>query len=239
MPRKARNTPAGYIYHVLNRSNAGMRLFRRDDDYALFEQIVGEVLQRAPTRLLGWCIMPDHWHLIVWPKREGELSDFVRRITQTHVQRWHASRNSTGSGHVYAGRFRALPVEPGEPLLDILRFVQRNPVRNGLVDRAEDWRWSSLWIERNGSAELRGMLTALPVERPAQWLRRVNATPDPHEVRTISESIRRSRPYGTPLWVVRTVQKLGMEWTVRPLGRAPKNAPSVREMILKAGARRP
>src|SRR5271157_3005983 len=109
MGRPKRADDGGLIYHVLNRANARMTIFEKDEDYEAFERILEEAVDRTRTRLLTYCVMPNHWHLIVWPRQDGELSRFVGWLTLTHTQRWHAHRHTRGSGHVYQGRFNTLP----------------------------------------------------------------------------------------------------------------------------------
>jgi putative transposase len=89
--------------------------------------------------------MPNHWHLLLWPRNDGELSEVMRWITVTHAQRWHAHRQSSGSEPVYQGRFKSFPVQTDEPFLMVARYVERNALRAKLVERAEEWQWSSLW----------------------------------------------------------------------------------------------
>src|SRR3984957_4727001 len=140
MPRQARSAPGGLVYHAMNRGNGRQRLFHKEADYLAFEKVMLQAIARTPTRLLGWCLMPNHWHLILWPKEDGELSAFVRWLTLTHTQRWHAHRHSAGRGHVYQGRFKSFPIEKDEHLLTVLRYVERNALRARMVERAEDWR---------------------------------------------------------------------------------------------------
>src|SRR5450432_4892382 len=121
MPRQARSAAGGLVYHVINRGNGHLRLFRKEADYLAFEKVMGEALGRTPTRLLAWCLMPTHWHLVIWPRQDGELSAFVRWLTHTHThtQRWYAHHQSAGRGHVYQGRFKSLPIERDEHLLTV------------------------------------------------------------------------------------------------------------------------
>ena len=135
MPRSARQTPAGYVYHALNRANARLRLFRKAADYAAFLRVFDEALERHPLRVLGYCLMPTHWHVVLWPEAEGQLSSFLRWLTLTHSIRWHTHHHSTGSGHVYQNRFKAFAVAADDHLLTVLRYVERNPLRAGLVER--------------------------------------------------------------------------------------------------------
>ena len=137
MGRPLRAAEGGYVYHVLNRANARMTIFADDGDYEAFERVLVEAVERTGTRLLSYSVMPNHWHLVVWPRKDGELSRFVGWLTLTHTQRWHAHRHSTGSGHVYQGRFKSFPVAEDEHFFTLTRYVERNALRANLVKRAE------------------------------------------------------------------------------------------------------
>jgi putative transposase len=86
------------------------------------------------------------------------VSEFFRWLTVTHTQRWHAHYHTSGTGHLYQGRFKAFPVETDEHLYTVLRYVERNAVRADLVARAEEWRWSSVWRFYQGDEAARGLL---------------------------------------------------------------------------------
>jgi REP element-mobilizing transposase RayT len=141
MPRPLRIVPGGFVYHVLNRANGRRRIFDRDEDYRAFERVLAEIQGRIPMRVLAWCLMPNHWHLVLWPARDGDLSDYMRLVTLTHTQRWHAYRATTGSGHLYQGRFKSFVVQDDTHFLTVCRYVEGNALRAKLVTRAEDWRW--------------------------------------------------------------------------------------------------
>lgn len=104
MPRPLRTAPGGFVYHVLNRANGKRRIFEGDRDYLAFERVLAEVQERVAMRILAWCVMPNHWHLLLWPRRDGDLSNYMRLVTLTHTQRRHAHRGSAGTGHLYQGR---------------------------------------------------------------------------------------------------------------------------------------
>ena len=144
--------------HVLNRANARMKIFRDDGDYEAFESVLLDAVERTGTRLLAYCVMPSHWHLVVWPKRDGELSEFVGWLTLTHTQRWHAFRQSVGSGHLYQGRFKSFPIQEDDPLYTVARYAERNAKRANLVRRAEQWKWGSLYRWQRGCGEDRKLL---------------------------------------------------------------------------------
>ena len=117
-----------------------MRIFDKTEDYEAFERILAEAARRTKMRLLAYCVMPNHWHLVLWPREDGDLSTFVGWLTLTHTQRWHAHRNSVGSGHVYQGRFKSFLVESDEHLWTVCRYAERNAMRAGLCVRAEEWQ---------------------------------------------------------------------------------------------------
>ena len=142
MPRRSRCNSGGYVYHALNRAVRRATLFRKDGDYAAFEQVLREAKDWQPMRLLGYCLMPNHWHLVLWPEHDGDLSEFLRWLTVTHTQRYHAHYHTAGTGPLYQGRFKSFPVQEDEHLRTLLRYVERNALRAGLVRRAEDWRFA-------------------------------------------------------------------------------------------------
>src|SRR3954453_12042663 len=111
MGRAPRAAVGGLIYHVLNRANGRRQLFDKPADYAAFERVLAEAQAEHPVPLLAYCVMPNHWHLVLAPQRDGDLSRFVGWLPLTHTQRWHAHRHTTGTGHIYQGRFKSFPVE--------------------------------------------------------------------------------------------------------------------------------
>src|SRR5947199_4939589 len=114
MSRAARNAPGGLVYHVLNRAVARLPLFHKAGDYEAFERVLIEAQAEVPTRLLAYCLMPNHWHMVLWPEKDGELSDFVRWLTHAHSMRWQAHFHTGGTGHIYQGRFKSFPIETDE-----------------------------------------------------------------------------------------------------------------------------
>src|SRR3954471_6123372 len=176
MPRRARSIVGGYAYHVLNRANGRLRLFKKEADFRAFEKVLHEAQERYSLRILGYVVMSNHWHFVVWPKagQARQVSDFFRWLTVTHSQRWHAHHGTSGMGHVYQGRFKSFPISADEHLLTVLRYVERNPLRAGLVARAEQWHWGSLYRRLLGTAEERELLAELPVSLGRQWCEHVN-----------------------------------------------------------------
>jgi putative transposase len=224
MGRPLRQAPGGLVYHVLNRANGRLPIFRKAADYEAFERVLAQALDHVPgMRLLTYCLMPNHWHLLVWPRLDGELSDFGHWLTLTHTQRWHAHHRDVGTGHLYQGRFKSFPVQADEHLLTVCRYVERNAVRAALVERVEDWRWCGLWRRRAGG-DAAQILSSWPVAMPADYLRWVNRPLTEKELEAVRRSLQRGQPYGSAVWVKRAAGRLGLESTLRPRGRPRKDA---------------
>ena len=227
MPRRPRVNLAGQAYHVINRAVARDAVFLKDEDYAAFEKVLADVHQRLPMRIISYCLMPNHWHLVLWPAADGDLSEFMRLVTVTHTQRWHAHYHSSGTGPVYQGRFKSFPIQRDEHLVKVVRYVERNALRAGKVERAEDWPWGSL-SKREGERESGQAcpwllpLNQWPVDRPANWVRTVNAVESTKELAAIRRSLKHGRPYGSDAWETRTAKAIGLPARLRPPGRPRK-----------------
>ena len=139
MGRAPRVDLAGYIYHVINRANGRREIFHTDNDYSAFEQIMQEAKDRVNIDIYSYCIMPNHWHLVLSPKQDGDLSKFTGWLTLTHTQRRHAFQHSVGEGHIYQGRYKSFLVSPDEYFLQLVRYVEQNPLRAKLVNKSQQW----------------------------------------------------------------------------------------------------
>lgn len=210
------------MYHVLNRAVARLPLFRKPEDYAAFERIMVEAHERHLTRILAWCLMRNHWHFVIWPRKDGELTAFVRWLAHTHAMRWHVAHGTVGRGHLYQGRFKSFPVQTDEHFLTVCRYVERNALTVGMVRRAEDWRWGSLWVRRKGERELKALLSDWPVRRPRNWLATVNEPISDKEMDRLRTCMKRNRPFGSESWQSRIAARLGLMHTLRPQGRPSK-----------------
>jgi putative transposase len=226
MPRAARITPGGLIYHVLNRGVGRNRLFFKEADYAAFEEILAETLVVRPMRLCAYCLMPNHWHFVVWPEHDQDLAAFMQRLTVTHVTRWQRHKRQVGYGHVYQGRYKSFPVESDEYFYRAVRYVERNPLRANLVGEADAWRWSSLWRRVHGDREQKQLLAPWPVPQPRNWLAHVQQSLSDAELEAVRRSVRKGTPLGDADWARRTATRLGLEATLRPRGRPRKSARS-------------
>ena len=213
------------LFHVLNRGVGRMRLFLKDADFEAFEAILERTLETRPMRILAYTLMPNHWHLVLWPQRDGDLGAFMQKLTITHARNWQVYRRRVGYGHLYQGRYKSFPIEGDEHFYQVVRYVERNPLRASLVRRAEDWRFSSLGRRLHGSRESNKLLSDWPVPRPRSWVQYVNQPQSEAELAAVRRSVERGQPYGADAWVRAVAAQLGLESTLRPRGR-PKNAES-------------
>jgi putative transposase len=217
MPRRLRFASGGYVYHVLNRAVGRARIFNKSQDYAAFERVLKEAKAWLPMRLLSYCCMPNHWHLVVWPLHDGDLSEWLRWLTVTHTQRWHAHHHTAGTGPLYQGRFKSFPVQEDNHYLSVCRYVERNPLRANLVTQPETWRWGSLWHRTHGTAAL--LLDDGPISLPKQWLRQVAEAQTESELAAMRRCVTRGSPLGDDEWRQRTAKVLALESTLKPRGR--------------------
>jgi putative transposase len=222
LTRVARAAPPGYVYHVLKRVVARLPLFQKEGDCDAFERVLSEALQEHPTRLLAYCLMPNHWHFVVWPRQQGELTAFAQWLTPTHTMRWPTHYHTLGSGHVYQGRFKSFQVQADEHFYHVVRYVERNALRATLVQRAEDWRWSSLWRRQHADAHPTIALADWPLSLLADWLESVKRPQTEAELQAVRRSVNREAPYGNPAWQLATAARYHLEHTLRPRGRPRK-----------------
>ena len=140
MARPLRIEFPGALYHVTTRGNARGDIFVDDRDRHGFLAVLGQVVARWRWLCHAYCLMGNHYHLIV-ETRDANLARGMRQLNGLYTQR--LNRRHGRVGHVFQGRYAAILVERDSHLLELARYVVRNPVRAGLVDRAEAWPWSS------------------------------------------------------------------------------------------------
>ena len=224
MGRAPRLAVGNLIYHVINRANGKEKIFHKEFDYKAFIQILVEAKEKIPMRILAFCIMPNHWHFILQPYNDNDLSKFIQRVTLTHTQRWHAHYESVGFGHLYQGRFKSFPIQEDEHFITVARYVERNALRAKLTTKAEDWRCGSSWLREYGTNEQLQLLSPWPMPKPDNYLEFLNATLS-HEEMLLDDirfSLQRGKPFGDEIWTTQTVKKLGLESTMRSTGRPKK-----------------
>jgi putative transposase len=127
MPRIVRGLGDNIVYHVINRGNGRQEVFHSDKDYEAFMKLMKEAKKRYPVRLYGYCLMPNHFHMTVTPRKGEELSRWMQWLMTSHVRRYH--RHYDSSGHIWQGIYKSFIVQEDSHLLMLLRYIEGNPVR--------------------------------------------------------------------------------------------------------------
>jgi len=219
LPRINRGLTGQFVYHIYNRGNGRQKVFRTAEDYQFFLELMAKAKQIHPVKIFAYCLMPNHFHVVLQPEEDGELSRWVHWLLTSHVHHHHLIHKT--EGHLWQDRFRAFIVQEDAHFLSVMRFVEGNPVRKGLVESADQWPWSSHG-ETIGKKERR-IVCPCPVELPPFWAEFVNSLILRTELTRLQECESRQSPYGDPLWQYELCRKLGLESTIRPRGRPRKN----------------
>jgi putative transposase len=219
MPRSPRADEAGGLYHALNRGNLRATIFHKPEDYIAFEKILHEALEIYKVELYSYLLMPNHYHLVLRPMVDGEMSRFMGWVGGTHTMRYHAHYHTSGMGHVYQQRYKSFPIQDDDHFFVVCRYVERNALRAGIVKKAEDWRWSSLWRWLQANEPSPSLLSKWPSPRLPNWKQRVNEPLSEKELAEVRLSAHRGRPLGDDSWVESIARRLNLESTMRPRGR--------------------
>ena len=215
MPRTARSIVGGICYHVINRGNARATVFHDSEDYRSFLTLMELASDRIQMRILAFCLMPNHFHFVLWSYVNGDISRWMHWLLTTHTKRYHRRRGTCG--RIWQGRFKAFPIQQDRHLLTVLRYVERNPLRANLVKSAADWQWSS--ISADLSARMGRILTDTPVAKSNDWLEFVNRPHSEEEIAALRRCTHKNSPYGSAPWAVKTAKSHGLQSSLRGAGR--------------------
>jgi putative transposase len=191
-------------------------LFHKPADYDAFARILAEALSLYPVDLFAYCLMPNHWHLLLAAREDGAISAFMRWVGVTHVRRHHEHYRTRGGGHLYQGRFKAFPVADGPYFRAIAHYVEANAWRANLCDLAQSWPWGSAAAAPNVPVPL----APWPCARPDDWPEQLNRPQD--AIVAARASVAKGRPFGPAEWAERVAARDGLGHTLRPAGRPRK-----------------
>lgn len=222
MARQPRIDLADHVYHVINRASGRVPIFKTARDYLLFESVLEEAQEREDMRIFAYCVMPNHFHLALYPRKDKDVQRFVGWLTKTHTQRWHAMHQTIGHGHLYQGRYKSFIVNTDEYYLWLMRYIEQNPLRAKLVSKAEDWRWGSLYRRLSGTDDQKKVLHPWICEVPRDYLKHVNTLLHKNALVSIRNSVVKGVPLGGEEWRLGLIQSLNLGYTTRGAGR-PKN----------------
>ncbi len=222
MGRPPRISLGGYVYHVVCRGLQPKGIFRSNDDYEEFVTVLAEAVERFEPRVLSYCALPKHWHLVLTPRRDGDLSKLIAWMTVTHSARWHTHPRRASTGGLYERRFRSFPVQDDASLLEVMRFIESHPKRSSYCDSVLDWKWSSAYRRSMAASTDKPMDTIVsspPLALPGDWPRVLDEELPNEILSKVIRSIERGCPFGDDAWIVRTAKKMALESTIRPRGR--------------------
>ncbi|OHA17614.1 MAG: hypothetical protein A2664_03265 [Candidatus Taylorbacteria bacterium RIFCSPHIGHO2_01_FULL_46_22b] len=222
MGRAIRVDVGNQLYHVLNRANGRQTIFHSSKDYQHFESLLAKAVKDTSMRLLAYAVMPNHWHLILYPHQDGDLKRFMQWLTLTHTQQYHVRNKTIGYGHLYQGRYKSFLIERDNYLLAAIKYVERNPVRAKLAKKVESWQWGSGYRRLEGKATERLILTDSPVDLPRVYRTWVNKSDTDDDLTDARIAVNKGKPFGTIEWTKRMVERFGLELTTRQRGRPKK-----------------
>lgn len=222
MARQPRIDLSGYTYHVINRASGRVPIFQNPRDYLQFEETLFEAKEKADVAIFAYCTMPNHFHFMLSPRRDGEIQKFMGWLTKTHTQRWHVSHNTTGYGHLYQGRYKSFIVNTDAYYLALLKYIEQNPLRSKLVSQAQQWRWGSLYIRHYGTNDQKKILSPWIIKEPNNYLQDINIALPQATIDSIHTSVVKGQPFGEKEWKLALIEKLGLGHTMRGVGR-PEN----------------
>ena len=218
MPRQARDVAAGYIYHVLNRGNGKQTVFHKEKDYNVFLELMKKAKEKFPLKIFAYCLMPSHYHFSLMPLQTDQLSKWIHWLTTVHAGRYHFHYQT--SGHIWQGRFKNILVQDDYHFSTVLKYIERNPVRAGLVKSAWNWPWSS-FRESLGEKQY-DLLDARPIKLQTGWEEFVNSPIETKELENLRKCIKLRLPYGDDEWKLEISKQLGIQCFEKPRGRPKK-----------------
>ncbi|MEY3784538.1 MAG: hypothetical protein RLZZ230_860 [Candidatus Parcubacteria bacterium] len=219
MPRIPRLDIGQNYYHIINRANARLQIFNNEEDYELFEEVLQDAWDIYQPNILAYCVMPNHFHVVIKTKEDGEMSQFMKWFTQTHASRWHAKNKTHGSGSLYQGRYKSFIIQDDQHLFTVLRYVERNPLAAKLVTKPLNWKYSSVYRRYEGSVEQKKLLSSWAIEEPDNYLDILTQPMTPKEIERLEQSETKSTPYGDEEYVLNTIEQYGLKATARNSGR--------------------
>jgi len=223
MARVPRVDVGGEIYHCLNRSVGRQQIFNDSSDYKLFENVLEEINEITSVDILAYTLMPNHFHLVLQPREDGDLADFMKRLTVTHTQRHRVKTMTVGTGPVYQGRYKSFLIQEDVHLLTVLRYVERNPLTAHLVKKANEWEYGSVYRRYHGTAKAQRLLAPWPVPEPKEYLSLLAHPLTQKEFEKIACSKEKGVPCGSDEYIFNTVEQYNLQSTQRGRGR-PKSS---------------
>lgn len=223
MPRLARVDVGNHAYHVINRAVGRMQIFETKEDYALFESLLEKIKEETGMRILAYCLMPNHWHLVLYPRNDGDLGLFMHRLTNAHTRLVHTRTATVGHGPLYQGRYKSFLIQNDQHLLTVIKYVERNAVRAKFARTCEAWRWGSAMRRLSGTREQKKIIDSCPTALPTNYRAWINEPEQSEDLQDLRHSVNKGVPFGGVRWVDAMVDRYGLQTTLRGAGRPRKS----------------
>lgn len=192
MARSARLVVPGYPHHVTQRGNRGQRTFFSERDYRAYLELIAVAKEQAGVEIWAYCLMPNHVHLIAVPAEKDSLALLFRYAHSRYTRRVNIRENWVG--HLWQERFHSAVMDE-QHLLAAVRYVELNPVRAGLCNRAAEWSWSSVHAYKSGVDT--GIVTVAPMlSMVSDWNMYLDTPESDREIERIRKYSRSGRPIG-------------------------------------------
>jgi len=200
MARLPRVVIAGVAHHVTQRGNGRQFILGSDTERRVYLDLLAEAVKLYGVSVVGYCLMPNHVHLVVIPRRAEGLAEALKRVHGRYASYWNVAQAS--SGHVWQGRFYSCPLEEGH-WWRALRYTELNPVRGGLAREAAEWAWSSAGAHC-GRAEPAPFLDMADWGKrwnPDSWRKFLGEGESDAELQALRRCTHTGRPLGSPEFV--------------------------------------
>ena len=234
MPRIARVVATGTPHHVTQRGNGKQTVFDDAQDHYVYLKLLREYSRQYRLQVWAWCLMSNHIHLLAVPDTPNSLAGALGRIHSEYA-RYRNARAAT-CGHLWQARYYSCPVDE-TAVWRVMAYIERNPVRAGLVDRAEDFRWSSAraHAEGHGDGFLR-MRPWLDWYSPARWREALRLGLDEEILQErLRSATRTGRPFGTEEFLEEVERHVSRILRPRAVGRPRKEDTGERPSSLEIG----
>jgi putative transposase len=221
--RLARVVAIDVAHHVTQRGNRRQVIFTSDSERSVYMGLLRESAERHCLSVIGYCLMSNHVHLVVIPRKTESLASTFKATHGQYASYWNAAHHS--SGHLWQGRFYSCPLDPAH-LWEALRYTELNPVRAGMVPSAAQWKWSSAAVHC-GAAEPDACLEMAPWRErwtPVSWQAFLGLGETEAELALIRQCTHTGRPFGTSDFVQSLEQTTQRKLAPRKGGRPGKPA---------------
>jgi putative transposase len=218
MPRIARALADNQIYHIINRGNRREAVFHDNYDYEKFLKLLLESKEKYSIKVYAYCLMPNHFHIVIYTKYAQSLSQAMHWISSSYVRYYNKRYNI--SGYLWQGRYKSFIVQEDTYLLVLLKYVEANPKRAKIVNDCIDFKYSSAKQRVDNNAYI---IDDVPIIFPLNWLEFINSDENKVDLDSIRNSIDRQSPLGDESWKYEVSKEYGLESTLNSKGRPKKN----------------